>query len=119
MYKGKDKIVPVHTAMADGQARSQNIKTVFVAASSMGAYMHVHLYTYQRSLKFFYSCAELLLQWAEHFYATWRLRGTLKDFCNMHNKNIYNENWKIPGARQQFSVSRSISATAWPRTRAG
>jgi hypothetical protein len=34
----------------------------------------------------------------------------------MHNKNIYNENWKIPASRQQFSVHGSISGTARPRT---
>jgi hypothetical protein len=67
---------------------------------------------------FFYSCADLLLLWAENFYTTWQLRGTLKVFCNMYNKNIYNENLKIPAARQQFSVRRSISVTARPRTRA-
>jgi hypothetical protein len=33
-------------------------------------------------------------------------------FCNMDNKNIYNENWKIPAARQQFSVRGRISVTA-------
>jgi hypothetical protein len=31
-----------------------------------------------------------------------------KFFCNMHNKNIYNGNRKIPAARQQFSVRASI-----------
>jgi hypothetical protein len=36
----------------------------------------------------------------------------------MHNKNIYNENWKIPAARQQFSVRGSISFTERLRTRA-
>jgi hypothetical protein len=36
----------------------------------------------------------------------------------MHNKNIYNENWKIPAAQQQFSVHGSISVTALPRIRA-
>jgi hypothetical protein len=41
-----------------------------------------------------------------------------KLLCNMHNKNIYNENWKISAARQQFSVRGSISFTARPRTRA-
>jgi hypothetical protein len=44
---------------------------------------------------FFYSCADLLLLWAETFYTTWRLRGALKVFCNMRNKNIYNKNWKF------------------------
>jgi hypothetical protein len=34
----------------------------------------------------------------------------------MHNKIIYNENWKIPAARQQFSVHGSISVTERPRT---
>jgi hypothetical protein len=29
----------------------------------------------------------------------------------MHKKNIYNENWKIPAARQQFSVRGSITLT--------
>jgi hypothetical protein len=33
----------------------------------------------------------------------------------MHNKNIYNKNWKIPAAWQQFSVRRSTSVTARPR----
>jgi hypothetical protein len=28
----------------------------------------------------------------------------LEVFCNMQNKNIYNENWKIPATRQQFSA---------------
>jgi hypothetical protein len=42
----------------------------------------------------------------------------LKVFYNMHDKNIENENWKIPAARQQFSVSGSISVTARQRTRA-
>jgi hypothetical protein len=36
----------------------------------------------------------------------------------MHNKNIYNENRKIPAARQQYSVRGSISVTAQPHTRA-
>jgi hypothetical protein len=36
----------------------------------------------------------------------------------MHNKTIYNENWEIPAARQQFSVRGSISATARPLTHA-
>jgi hypothetical protein len=40
----------------------------------------------------FYSCADLLVIWAKSFYTTWRLRGTLKFVCNMHNKNIHNEN---------------------------
>jgi hypothetical protein len=52
-------------------------------------------------------------------YTTWRLRGTLNVFCNMRNKNIHNENWKIPGARQQFSVRGSISVTAHPRSIGG
>jgi hypothetical protein len=34
----------------------------------------------------------------------------------MHNRNIYKENWKIPAARQQFSVRGSISITARPRS---
>jgi hypothetical protein len=67
---------------------------------------------------FFYSCADLLLLWAENFYTTWRLWDTLKVFCNVHNKKIYNENWKIPTVRQQFIVSGSTSVTARPRTRA-
>jgi hypothetical protein len=29
---------------------------------------------------YFYSCADLLLLWAENFYTNWRLRGTLKVF---------------------------------------
>jgi hypothetical protein len=33
----------------------------------------------------------------------------------MHAKDIYNKNWKIPAARQQFSVRESISITARPR----
>jgi hypothetical protein len=37
----------------------------------------------------------------------------------MHNKNIYNENLKIPAARQQFSVRGSISVTARPRSLGG
>jgi hypothetical protein len=37
---------------------------------------------------FLYSCVDLLLLWAENFYTTWRLRGTLKVLCNMHNKKI-------------------------------
>jgi hypothetical protein len=36
-------------------------------------------------------------------------------FCNMRNKNIYNENWKIPAPRQQFRVGGSSSVTARPR----
>jgi hypothetical protein len=36
----------------------------------------------------------------------------------MHNNNIDNENWKIPAARQQFSVGGGLSVTARPRTRA-
>jgi hypothetical protein len=60
---------------------------------------------------FLYSCADLLLLWAENFYTTWRLRGTLKVFCDMRNK-------KIPAAGQQFSARGSISVTARPRTRA-
>jgi hypothetical protein len=36
----------------------------------------------------------------------------------MHNKSIYSKNWKIPAARQKFSVRGSISVTARPRTRA-
>jgi hypothetical protein len=36
----------------------------------------------------------------------------------MHNKIIYNENWKIPAARQQFSVRGSILVTGRRRTRA-
>jgi hypothetical protein len=52
------------------------------------------------------------------FYTTWRLHSTLKVFCNIHNKNIYNENWKIPAARQLFSVRGSVSLTAQQRTRA-
>jgi hypothetical protein len=39
-------------------------------------------------------------------------------FYNMHNKNTYNENWKIPAARQQLSVRGTILVTARPRTRA-
>jgi hypothetical protein len=65
------------------------------------------------SSSFIYSCVGLLLLCAENFYTTWQLRGTLKVFCNMHNKNIYNENWKIPAAWQQFSVCGSIWVTAW------
>jgi hypothetical protein len=34
----------------------------------------------------------------------------------MHNKNIYNENWKIPAVWQQFSVRGSISITVWSHT---
>jgi hypothetical protein len=30
----------------------------------------------------------------------------------MHNKNIYNENWKILAEQQQFSVQGNISVTA-------
>jgi hypothetical protein len=37
----------------------------------------------------------------------------------MHNKNIYNKNWKIPAARQQFSVRGIISFTAQPRSLEG
>jgi hypothetical protein len=37
-------------------------------------------------------------------------------FGNTHNKTIYNNNWKIPAARQQFGVGGSISLTARPRT---
>jgi hypothetical protein len=50
----------------------------------------------------------MLLLWAENVYTAWRLRGTLKVICSMHNKDIYKENWKIPAVRQQFSVHRSI-----------
>jgi hypothetical protein len=45
------------------------------------------------------------------------MRGTLQVFCNVHNKNIYNENCKTPAARQKFSVRGNISVTARPRTR--
>jgi hypothetical protein len=37
----------------------------------------------------------------------------------MQSKNIYNESWKIPAARQQFSVGGSISVTAHPRNLEG
>jgi hypothetical protein len=37
-------------------------------------------------------------------------------FCNINNKNIYNENRKIPAARQQFSLRGSISVIAHPRS---
>jgi hypothetical protein len=47
------------------------------------------------TFQFFYSCADLSLLWAENFYTTWRQRGTFKGFCNMHNKNVYNENLKF------------------------
>jgi hypothetical protein len=43
-----------------------------------------------------------------------QLRGSF--FCNIHNKNIYNENWTIPAALQQFSVRRNISVTVLDRT---
>jgi hypothetical protein len=67
---------------------------------------------------FCYSCADLLLLWAEHFYTTWRLRGTLKVISrNTNVKNIYNENWKILAARKKFIVRGSILVTARPRTR--
>jgi hypothetical protein len=55
------------------------------------------LYLYQISnipSNFFHSCADLLLLWDENCYRTWPLRGTLRVFCNMHNKNIYNEYWQ-------------------------
>jgi hypothetical protein len=71
----------------------------------------------QRSLQVLYSFMNLILLWAENFYTTWRLHGILKVFCNMHN-NIYNENWRISAAWQQFSVRGSISVTARPCTRA-
>jgi hypothetical protein len=61
---------------------------------------------------FFCCCADLLLLWAENFYTTWRLHDTLKIFYNIHNKKIYNKNWKIPAAQHQFSVRGSISVTA-------
>jgi hypothetical protein len=61
---------------------------------------------------FFCSCADPLLLWAENFYTTRRLRGTLKVFCNMRN-NICNENWKIQAAQQQFIVYGSVSVTVW------
>jgi hypothetical protein len=67
---------------------------------------------------FFYSYTDLLLLWAENFYPTWCLHDTLKVFCNMHNKNIYNENWKIPAVWQQISVCRSISVSVQPLTQA-
>jgi hypothetical protein len=34
------------------------------------------------------------------------------------DNDIYNENWKIPAAQQQFTVRRSISVTAQPHTHA-
>jgi hypothetical protein len=37
----------------------------------------------------------------------------------MHNRNIYNENWKIPAARQQSSVRGSIAVTARSRSLEG
>jgi hypothetical protein len=73
------------------------------------------------SLVFFYSNADLVLLWAENVYTTWRRRGALKVFLNMHNKNIYKENWKVPAAQQQFSVrggGGGLSVTARRRARA-
>jgi len=32
--------------------------------------------------------------WAENINPSWRVRGSLTAFCNIHNKNIYNENCK-------------------------
>ena len=37
----------------------------------------------------FYSCAGLLLLWAENFYTTWRLRGTLNFLFVIRIKRIF------------------------------
>jgi hypothetical protein len=62
-------------------------------------------------LIFFYSCLDLLLHWAENFYTTWRLCVTLKVFCNRHNKDLYNENWKIPSVLEHFSLAGTVLTT--------
>jgi hypothetical protein len=61
------------------------------------------------SIFFFHSCADPLLLWAENFYTTWRLRGTLKVFviCIIRIFTIKIENSNCAAAiecvRQHFS----------------
>jgi hypothetical protein len=69
--------------------------------------------------KFFFSCVDLLLSKAGKFYMTWQLCHASKVFSNMHNTDIYNENWKIPAVSQHFSVRRSTSVPAQPHTLEG
>jgi hypothetical protein len=75
-------------------------------------YLVLTLLYVQHFLQFLYSCAGLLLLWAENLYTTLWLRSTSKVFCNMHNKNNYNENWKIPSALQCAGAFRLLRSSA-------